>query len=509
MGFFKNIRYIWQMMGLARIFARHDALFVFQLLGMPRIIVFFARPFRKKASKNLRPGQRLAGALQEGGSAYIKLGQQLSTRADLLGEEVCNDLRVLQDKLPAYPFDEIKEVVELEFNHPIGHLFKSFDENAIAAASVAQVHFAITHDDKEVAVKILRPGVIEQTEKAFNLFLWAAEKVEQRKPEFRRFKPVETIKTFHRTMRLEMNLANEAAACDQFYQIFKDDAQFSVPYVDWQLTGEKVMTMERITAIRLSDKNAVLAAGIDVNIVMKNAAYGLFKQAFMYGFFHADLHPGNLFVEPNGRLIAVDFGIVGYLNSHLRRLLARFLVAVLAKDWYKAAELHFELGWVDESHSTEELARVLSGVVGPIMDRTQDEISIGQLLARVIRATSFFQMEAQPELLLLQKAMVAAEGTGRYLNPSINLWLLSREPMEAWMRENLGPKAQAKYMLQDFVAEAKRIPRILEKLENRLDIVENENKQIQKSQHNLTPLWVGLSFLAGLNITALLWWLLG
>ncbi|MFV0431337.1 MAG: ABC1 kinase family protein [Alphaproteobacteria bacterium] len=507
----KDIKYIWQLMGLARIFARHDALFVFELLGMPKIVTLFARPFRKHQSKKLRPGQRLAEALQEAGATYIKLGQQLSTRSDLLGEEVCEDLRILQDNLPAFPFEKAKAVIEEDFGCPLEQIFSHFNEEAVAAASIAQVHYATTTDGKEVAVKILRPHVIEESEKAFKLYGWAAHKVERQKPEFRRFKPVETIETFRRTMLLEMNLANEAAACDRFYREFKDDAQFSVPYVDWQRTSEKVMVMERINAIRLSDKEAVLAAGIDVDVVMKNAAYGLFKQAFVHGFFHADLHPGNLFVKPNGKLIAVDFGLVGYLDERLRRLLAHFLVAVLEKDWQKAAKLHFDLGWVDEEHSTEELARVLSGVVSPIMDRSQDEISIGQLLSRVIKATSFFQMEARPELLLLEKAMFAAEGTGRYLNPSVNLWLLSREPMEAWMHKNLGPKAQAKYAIEELIGEAKRMPRILQRLEARLDentIAPKTYPQLQP-KCNLFGFILGLIFGSSVTVALLYIWLYG
>lgn len=469
MHLFKNIIYIRRLMRIARVFARHDALFIFEDLGAPSFFILFAKPFRKKSAKKLRKGQRLANALQELGTSFIKLGQQLSTRSDLLDEDIVEDLRILQDKLPAFDGAQARQIIEDEFGMALADIFPYFEDKAIAAASVAQVHYATTMDGQEVAIKILRPHVREKTEADFDLFLWIAEKVEKNKAEYRRFKPVETMKTFKRSMQLEMNLANEAAACSEFGRQLKDDKHFSVPKVDWRYTTEKVLTMERVQGIPLSDKKAIMAAGIDVNVVMQNASTALFRQAFIHGFFHADLHPGNLFVHPDGSLTAVDFGIIGHLDKKLRRRLAQFLLAVLQKDWMKAAELHFELGWVSDNHSPEELARVLAGVTEPIIDRPQNEISIGQLLSQVIHATSLFQMEAQPELLLLEKAMIAAEGTGRYLNPSVNLWMLAREPMENWMRENLGPKAQVKNALEEAYSEFKRLPHILKQIETKLD----------------------------------------
>ncbi len=501
MGLLKDVIYIKRMMKIGRILARHDALFIFEDLGMPSFWFMFAKPFRKRSAKKLRKGQRLVAAFQELGTSFIKLGQQLSTRSDLLDEAIVDDLRVLQDKLPPFSGQKARQMIEEEFAHPLEDIFSYFDEEAIAAASVAQVHYAQTTDGKDVAVKILRPHVLEQTQADFDMFIWVAEKIEKRRPQYKRFKPVETMKTFKRSMLLEMNFTNEAAACSAFARQFKDDDSFSVPEVDWRYTCENILTMERINAIALSDKQAVYAAGIDINKMMKNAASALFKQAFVHGFFHADLHPGNLFVHPDGRLTAVDFGIVGHLDKKLRRMLAQFLLAVLQKDWMKAAELHFELGWVDKGHSTEELARVLAGVTEPIIDRPQNEISVAQLLSRVIKATALFQMEARPELLLLEKAMIAAEGTGRYLDPSINMWMLAREPMEAWMRDNLGVKSQVKYALEDAYADFKRMPHILRKLEEKLEENHSSVNEPLAQKHKKFPWgWLCFSLLAFANM---------
>ncbi len=476
---FKNIRRI---IATARVMARYDCLFLLDIIGTPKII---ARPAKMLASKkyhHLRRGQRLALAFQALGTSFIKLGQQLSTRSDLLEEDICEDLRVLQDKLPAFEGDIVKQTIEEQLGKPIEEIYSEFDFTPVAAASVAQVHFAITIEGKKVAVKVLRPNVEKNLKESFEFFAWLAALVERRKPEYRNYKLPEAVKLFRRTTQMEINFLNEGASCMQFAENFKDDPTFNVPEVDWRRTSEKVLTMARVEGIPLSDVEAIHAAGIDTDIVMKNASMALFKQAFEHGFFHADLHPGNIFVHIDGSITAVDFGIVGYLDTHFRRTIAQYLVAILNHNWIEAAKAHLKLGVLQDEHSIEELARAMAGVAWPIMDRPQNEISAGKLISRVTKTARIFNMQAQPKLLLLEKALIAAEGSGRFLNPEVNIWYHARASVKDWMKENLGPKGQIKAALENIQAETKRIPRVLDKFEYYLDTREMNEKATPKKR---------------------------
>ncbi len=488
-----NIKNIAHMVSTARMMARFDCLFLLDIIGTPAFLAKPAKLFARKKHNHLRRGQRLALAFQALGPSYIKLGQQLSTRSDLLEEDICDDLRVLQDNVPSFSADIVRKTIETEFQKPLEQIYSSFDFTPVAAASVAQVHFAITTEGEEVAVKILRPNVEEQLEKTFDFFAWLAALVEKRKPEYRRYKLIEAVELIRRTTQMEVNFLNEGASCMQFAENFKDDDSFKVPSIDWNRSSEKVLTMERIHGIPLSDIEAIRAANIDVDLVMQNASRAIFKQAFEFGFFHADLHPGNIFVHQDGSITAVDFGIVGYIDPHFRRLVARFLAAVLDHDWIEAAKLHVSIGVMDKDQPIEELARVMAGVAWPIMDRPQSEISAGRLIMRMTRATNLFDMQAEPKLLLLEKALIAIEGSGRFLNPDVNIWYHARANIKGWMIDNLGPKGQIKHLSETISNEARRVPRILEKLEHHLD--SQKQSLTSQKQHKKAS---SMSFILGI-----------
>lgn len=440
----ESLRHILRLLTIARTLARHDALFILERLKLAPAIVTLAKLVSSRRVLGLkeggRPGQRLARAFQDMGPSFIKVGQMLSTRSDLLGEEMAADLSHLQDKLPPFPTAQAIAAIEAEFGKPIGELFEHFDEQSVAAASIAQVHFAITADGQEVAVKVLRPGI----ENAFNddleLFFWGARLLERTRPELRRLKPVESVRTMARSVEMEMDLRFEAAAADELRENFAGSTDVFVPRIDWLRTGQRVLCTERVHGIPFSDVDAIVKAGHDPYEVLKKTAVTFFYQAFRDGMFHGDLHPGNLFVLPDGAIGIVDFGIMGRLERSSRKHLAELLLGFLTRDYRRAAEVHFEAGWIPAHQSVDEFTQACRSIAEPILDRPQNEISIARLLGQLFQITQTFEMETQPQLLLLQKTMLVAEGTGRNLSPDANMWLIARPLIEAWMRANLGPE---------------------------------------------------------------------
>jgi ubiquinone biosynthesis protein len=461
---FRSLRNIVRLLGIARVLARHDALFLLERIEVAPIVVLAARALSGRRVEG-RPGQRLATALTEAGPSFIKLGQGLSTRSDLLGEELASDLSELQDRLPPFSGAEARAAIEDEFGVPLGDMYSQFDDVPVAAASIAQVHFAVTDDGRDVAVKVLRPGIEEAFARDLDLFLWGAQLIEAARPEWRRLKPIEMVGTLADTVEMEMDLRFEAAAAAELGENFQDDPEFHVPEVDWPRTGQRVLTTARVHGIRIDDRDALTAAGHDPEAVLEKAVTSFFMQVFRDGFFHADLHAGNLFVQEDGSIAAVDFGIMGRLGVRQRRHLAELLGAFLNRDYRRAAEVHFEAGWVPAHKSVEAFTQACRSIAEPILDRPQNEISMARLLAQLFQVTDTFDMEAQPELLLLQKTMLVAEGTGRKLAPEANMWFLARARVEAWVAENLGPEARVRETVAEVASTLERLPRLLDEVE--------------------------------------------
>ena len=460
----RAVRHLLRLAGIARILARHDAFFFAdQVPNLPATVRLAVRLFHRRAPG--RPGQRLAQALAALGPSFIKLGQALATRSDLLGEEVADDLSELQDRLPPFPAEVARATVAAELGSPVEAMFSAFDDTPVAAASIAQVHFAVTTEGREVAVKILRPGIEEAFARDLDLFRWIAEWIESVMPSLRRLKPIEIVDTFADTVRMEMDLRLEGAAAAELKENFKGDPDFRVPAVDWARTARRVLVIERVAGVRIDDVAALTAAGHDPDMILAKSAQAFFRQVFRDGFFHADMHPGNMFVTADGALAPVDFGIMGRLDRPTRIFLAEMLRGFLTGDYREVALVHFRAGYVPKHKSLDAFAQACRSIGEPLMKKPLNEISVGRLLAQLFRVTETFEMETQPQLLLLQKTMVVAEGVGRKLNPTVNMWQLAETLIAEWMRENRGPEARIGEAASDLMRAIERLPRLLAEAE--------------------------------------------
>jgi ubiquinone biosynthesis protein len=508
---FRAVRNSWRLLRVARSFARHDALFPLETLGIAPALIAWARLFRARRDKR-RPGERLAAALQEMGPSFIKLGQALSTRADLLSESVATDLARLQDHLPPFPGAAARRTIEAELGRPIDVLFNRFDDEPVAAASIAQVHFATTTDGREVAVKVLRPGIERAFERDLDLFYWVAELVEATQPRFRRLKPLDSVRAFADIVRVEMDLRMEAAAAEELGENFLDDPGYRAPAIDWDRTAQRVLTLERVDGIPIGDRDAIVAAGHDPDTIMKKCAEAFFYQVFRDGFFHADMHGGNAFVDKQGRIVPVDFGIMGRVDEATRGYLAELLVAFLRRDYRAVAEVQFRAGYVPADQSLEVFAQACRSIGEPIFGKPSHEISIARLLAHLLRVTEQFKMAVQPQLLLLQKTMLMAEGMGTRLNPKVNIWELAQPLIEEWMQSHFGPRATAGRALGELADGLRRLPRVLDNLER---VLEDERRRVDHQSAEPPPVasrpWPRVGLAEAIAVLALIaaiaaWW---
>ena len=465
----RTLRSLWRLAFIARTLARHDVLGALDELRVVPGISWLARLVYWRRAEG-RPGQKLARALTDMGPSFIKLGQFLSTRADLLGEQLAADLSELQDRLPPFASHEARATIEAELGRPLDELFESFDDEPISAASIAQVHLAVTAAEdgqpaRKSAVKVLRPGIERAFERDLELLYWLAGLVERTQPRLRRFKPVAAVRLFEETVRIEMDLRMEAAAASELADNFADDPSYSTPPIDWQRTSRRVLTMGQVGGIPLDDRAALLAAGHDLREVLTKAAAIFFKQALRDGFFHGDQHPGNMFVDEAGNIVAVDFGIMGRLDRKTRTFLAEMLLALLARDYRRLAEIHLEAGYLPAGQPHDLFAQALRSISEPVFDRPLQEISFARLLARMLQLSESFDLPVQPQLLLLQKNMMMAEGVSRRLDPELNIWTLAGPLIEAWVVENRGPEARARGAIQDLGRTFERLPRLVADVE--------------------------------------------
>lgn len=463
----RSTRNFCRLFVIARTLARHDALFLFDAHPVSKLVASCARLTATTNPKyrSLRPGQRLAEALTVLGPTFIKLGQALSTRPDLLGEAVTDDLTNLQDQLPPFAFRDAKKVIATDFDGDVDSLFTSIDPKPVAAASIAQVHFGVTTAGDEVAIKVLRPGVREAFAKDLDLFYWLAEIAEYIQPKLRRLRPVETVRTFEETVRIEMDLRFEAAAAEELRDNFADEPHFRVPAVDWQRTSEHVLTLERVSGARIDKPDGIKDLGLDPIEIVRTSAEVFFRMVFHHGFFHADMHPGNLFVADDGTIIAMDFGIMGRIDAATRRHLGEMLLGFLTRDYKRVAEVHIEAGYVPRDKDAGAFAQACRSIAEPILGRPMNEISLARLLGQLFQITETFEMQTQPQLLLLQKSMLLAEGVGRNLAPDVNMWELAQPLIEEWMVKELGPEGRIRDAVTDVATTLEKLPRLIDSVD--------------------------------------------
>jgi ubiquinone biosynthesis protein len=442
------------------VFAREGVFALVDTRPLPlpaRTLISLARLLERPGAKSGE--SRLAAALSKLGPTYVKLGQFLATRPDVVGSTIARNLESLQDKMAPFAQSEAESAIVAAFGKPLSAIYASFGP-AVAAASIAQVHRAEIETDgvrKPVAVKVLRPGIERRFKADLDAFFFAARKAEAFSAEARRLRLIEVVSTLARSVTIEMDFRLEAAAASEMAENIREDTELRVPAVDWDRTAREVLTLEWIDGIRLSDHGALAAKGFDLPDLGRKVIQSFLRHALRDGFFHADMHPGNLFVDDDAKLVAVDFGIMGRLGPKERRFLAEILLGFITRDYYRTAQVHFDAGYVPRQHSVESFAQAIRAIGEPIHNRTAEDISMAKLLMLLFEVTGLFDMRTRPELLLLQKTMVVVEGVARSLDPKLDMWSTAEPVVREWIARNLGPVGR----LEDAVEGAGEIGRFL------------------------------------------------
>ena len=444
-------------------------------------------------------GAQIRLVLEKLGPTFIKFGQMLSTRVDLLPMDVALELKKLQDNVPPEPFESVRVVLEESFKRPLlgeNGIFAHFDEQPVAAASIAQVHFAELQDGRQVAVKVRRDHIGKTIESDLAILALLASLFDRYFPEYRRLKAPQVIEEFATTIRGELNLRAEAAHCTRFAQNFAEIDGVRVPEVLWDYTHSSVLTSERIIGIKIDDKAALEAAGHDCLKLCEKAAEIFFHMVFVDGYFHADMHPGNIFVDADGEIVFVDFGIVGRLDMKSRRYIADMLLAFLKEDYRRAAEVHVEAGYVPADTNVSAFEDAMREVAVPIFNRPLADISIAELLLVMFSVTERFQMETRPELLLLQKTMVVIEGVARELADQVNIWMLARPLITQWMTRYMGPLGKAEVIGEELQQQLRSWMQLPEKLDRVLARIDDGTVHLHHDTSN-APVITGAMMLAG------------
>lgn len=408
-----------------------------------------------------------AGAFRDIGPAAIKLGQTLATRPDIVGEEAAHNLLTLQDDLPPVDFALIRQSMEASFAQPLQTLFSAIDPVPVGSASIAQVHRAVATDGRQVAIKVLRPGIRERFARDIATYEWAAAHLEAMGGEAARLRPRLVIANFKRWTLRELDLRREAASASELAEAMAGTPGYCVPTIDWDRTTSRVMTVEWVDGIKISDIAALKGAGHDLPQLAERLVLAFLKQAIAAGFFHADMHQGNLFVQADGTIVAIDFGIMGRIDKRARTWLAEILYGLTTGNYRRVAEIHFEAQYVPSYHNVDEFATALRAVGEPMRGKPVSELSVGQMLDGLFAITRDFDMQTQPHLLLLQKTMVMVEGIATQLNPAINMWDVSGPFVREWIRDELGPEAALAERIRQDTETLLRIPALIRRLEER------------------------------------------
>jgi len=463
-----------------------SALPVEPLPGPARLLHKAAGLVRRRQTKNRARSEKLSVALNRLGPSWVKLGQFLATRPDVVGADISRDLELLQDQMQ--PFDKADAVSQIEasLGRKLDDMYSDFSE-PVAAASVAQVHKAVRRrDGVTVAVKVIRPGVRQRFQRDLECFYTIARLQEKYVPLSRRLRPVAVTDMLSQSARIEMDLRLEAAAFSEIGENTRDDEGFKVPQIDWELSGRDCLTMEWVDGIKLSNVEAIRKAGHDLDALAATLIQSFLRHTLRDGFFHADMHPGNLFVDASGDIVAVDLGIAGRLGKKERRFLAEILFGFITRDYMRVAEVHFEAGYVPRHHSTASFAQAIRAIGEPIHGQSAETISMAKLLTLLFEVTDLFDMEARPELLLLQKTMVVVEGVARTLNPSFNMWKTAEPVVGDWIRRNLGPAGIASDA-RDGVMAGLSLMRQLPDLAGQTEKLSREMAQMGETGFRLSP----------------------
>ncbi|AZL15756.1 2-polyprenylphenol 6-hydroxylase [Rickettsiales endosymbiont of Stachyamoeba lipophora] len=396
------------------------------------------------------------------GPSFIKFGQTLSTRPDIVGYDVARQLAQLQDNIPSFKFKLAKQRIERDFKTKLAELFQEFDEVPVAAASIAQVHFAVTKHNEHVAVKVTRPNIKRRVAQDIILLKFGAKLISKLSKKINRLKPIEVINFFEETIQFELDLRIEAASADQLRSNLAKDEGIKIPKIFWELTSKNVLTMEKVEGIPINNIEKIKAKNLDLKKIAKNLAVNFFNQTYRDGFFHGDMHPGNIFVDEQHNIILVDFGIIGIADQKTKVFVAEILRGFLKRDYYHVARIHFEAGYIPKDQSIHRFALACRSIGESIVGKNSKDISIGRLLAHLFDITEHFKMETQIQLLLLQKALILVEGVGTLIDPEINMWSLAEPWIEKWYIENISFEAKVMEAL-------KKLPKFLEKMIEKKD----------------------------------------
>lgn len=459
---------------------RHDALIPREYAHMaPGAVRMLGAALRVGArGGSLRPGQRLAAAFERLGPAYVKLGQFMATRPDIIGFELADDLARLQDKMPPFAMAEARAEIERAFGKPVDALFERFSE-PMAAASIAQAHQAVTRDGRKVAVKILRPQIERKAALEFRAFSRAARHLEGWSRQIKRMEPVKFIETLKASAAVELDLRMEAGAASELAENLRDEPRVRVPQVIWPLLARRVLTVEWIDGVSMADMASLEARGVDRTALAKLVIRVFLKQALFTGFFHADMHQGNMIIDDEKRLALIDFGIMGRLDETARRTFAEIIYGFITRDYRRTADVHFRAGYVPKHHSREAFAQALRSVGEPLQGRNAAQVDMSRVLQQLFDVTAMFDMHLRPELVLLQRTMVTVEGVARVLDPEIDMWDAATPVVRAYVEGNIGPAAQvqrARDTLQKAIEVAPELPGLVEDVSRAAHIIAAEGR---------------------------------
>jgi len=457
-----------------------DIIFATHLFRPFRFLIYL-NPINWFLSKRASRAERVRRALEDLGPIFIKFGQMLSTRRDLLPDDVADELERLQDAVPPFPGAIAQQIIEKAFERPVEDIFDEFEPEPLASASIAQVHAAKLKNGDEVVIKVLRPDVLPVIRRDISLLYIVAELASRYSSQARRLRPVEIVAEYEKTILDELDLLREAANASQLRRNFEGATSLYVPEVYWDYTYRNVLVMERIYGIPIRNIDELKANNTDMKRLAELGVEIFFTQVFKHNFFHADMHPGNIFVDiydpENPKYIAVDFGIVGTLNSVDKRYLAENFLAFFQRDYHKVARLHVESGWVPAGTRVDEFESAIRSVCEPIFERPLKDISFGQLLLRLFQTARRFNMEVQPQLALLQKTLLNIEGLGRQLYPDLDLWKTAKPFLERWMEEQVGARSMLNALKDN-------IPHLVERLPEMPGLIYAATKKIAGSEEH-------------------------